>query len=112
MKKSKEIFRNQIQVCKRKIDSNNNAVYQNKVGFEGECKRYGIKGENVRAEVPRLVQELPEWFEKVEKGVGAEMEAVVGLYQSVCEINGVEPSALKLLKYFSKNGDDLVSIYN
>ena len=33
---------------RRKIDSNNNAIYQNKINFANECKKYSIKGEHIR----------------------------------------------------------------
>lgn len=111
MKRNKESLRNQIQVFKRKIDSNNNAIYQNKINFENECKRYNIKGEKVRQEVPRLIQEIPEWFEKIEKQCKEEMAGIIGLYERVCEVSGSKPSELRLLKYFAEKGDDLVMAY-
>jgi hypothetical protein len=46
-------------LLKRKIDSCDNNIRMQRDQYKQECKSFGIKGDNIRLEIPRLMEQLP-----------------------------------------------------
>lgn len=56
--------------------------------YARECSELNIKGEHIRLEIPRLMEQLPLLFRSFEGLFRGCVREVLGAYRSFCKLNG------------------------
>uniref|UniRef100_A0A8C5Q9G6 CDK5 regulatory subunit associated protein 3 n=1 Tax=Leptobrachium leishanense TaxID=445787 RepID=A0A8C5Q9G6_9ANUR len=95
--------------CERRAEECLHGAAEQREQYHSSCKRYGIKGENIRKELQYLVRDIPSLLRQVGSDTAALLSAI-RLYQAcvgfVCESSPEQ--ALPLLRHVQDRGDTTV----